>query len=160
MTIKEYKDTNGLTLGELYEQVKPIEPKITVPLLSYMCQGFIQETPTIMAWLSKREESSLTPTEASVLLYLKEKGETVSRRELRDVTKLPDRQSRRVIESLRSKGEWIVTGDEGYGYKYTTDRKELEEFLWAYTARSKTIFRNAAAMGANDPDQLKIGMNF
>ena len=158
MTLKEFKDTNGLTLGELYEQVKPIEPKITIPLLSYMCSGFIAETPSITGWLSHQDGSVLTPIEASVLLYLKEKDGTVSRRELKDVTKLTDRQSRKIIENLRSKGAWIVTGDDGYGYKYTTDRRELEEFLWAYTARSKTIFRNAAAMGSNDPNQIKMGM--
>lgn len=157
MTIKEFKESNGMTLGELYEQVKPVEPKITIPLLSYMCSGFISETPAITAWLNKQSGSPLTETEAIVLLYLKENG-TVTRRQLKDVTKMTDRQSRKVIESLRSKGAWIVTGDGGYGYKYTTDRRELEEFLWVYTARSKTIFRNAAAMGANDPNQ--IGMNF
>lgn len=158
MTIKEFKESNGLTLGELYEQVKPVEPRITIPLLSYMCSGFIAETPAITAWLARQSASPLTETEARVLLYLKEKEGTVTRRELKDVTKMTDRQSRKVIESLRSKGAWIVTGDEGHGYKYTTDRRELEEFLWVYTARSKTIFRNAAAMGANDPNQ--IGMNF
>lgn len=155
MTIKEYKDANGLTYGELLEQVKPIEPKITVPLLSYMCSGFINETPSISAWLSKQGRSEYTKTEAEVLLYLKENG-SITRRELKEFTKLPDRTNRKIIESLRSKGNWIVTGDDGTGYKYTTDRSEMSAFVETYTSRSKTIFRNAAAMMHNDPNQLTI----
>ena len=157
MTIKEYKETNGLTYGELLEKVKPIEPKITVPLLSYMCSGFIAETPGISAWLSKQTKSELTATEAQVLLYLKESDDGITRRELKDLTHLPDRQNRRIIEKLRGRGEWIVNKEDGTGYRYTTSYSDVESFVWSYTARSKTIFRNAAAMLKNDPDQM--GMN-
>jgi predicted HTH transcriptional regulator len=158
MTIKEYKEANGLTYGELLEKVKPIEPKITVPLLSYMCSGFIAETPAISAWLTKQTKSELTPMEAAVLLYLKDAGRAVSRQELKEFTKLPDRQNRKIIENLRGRGEWIVNGEDGTGYKYTKEYREVEDFVWTYTARSKTIFRNAAAMLNNDPNQT--GMNF
>lgn len=157
MTLKEYKDANGLTYGELLEQVKPIEPKITVPLLSYMCSGFINETPAISAWLTKQNKPELSAMEAAVLLYLKETPRAVSRRELKEFTKMPDRTSRKIIENLRGRGEWIVNGEDGTGYKYTKDYSEVESFVWTYTARSKTIFRNAAAMLNNDPNQ--VGMN-
>lgn len=158
MTIKEYKDTNGLTYGELLEKVKPIEPKITVPLLSYMCSGFIAETPAISAWLTKQDKSELTPMEASVLLYLKDAERSVSRQELKDFTKLPDRQNRKIIENLRGRGWWIVNGEDGTGYKYTKEFREVEDFVWTYTARSKTIFRNAAAMVNNDPNQMGMDL--
>ena len=155
MTIKEYKKANGLTYNELFEKVKPIEPKITIPLLSYMCQGYIEETPGIVAWLSRQSESEYTEMEAEVLYWLKAYP-SVTRYMLKSFTHLPDRQNRRIIESLRAKGNWIVTGKDGKGYRYTEDRDELNAFLAVYTAKSKTIFRNAAAMAHTDPKQVEI----
>ena len=155
MTIKEYKDGNGLTYSELLNKVKPVEPKITIPLLSYMCQGFIEETPGITAWLNKQGECEYTEMEAAVLLYLK-RYPSVTRYMLKTFTHLPDRQNRKIIESLRAHGNWIVNGDDGKGYKYTTDRDELNAFLETYTSKSKTIFRNAAAMMHNDPNQVSL----
>ena len=155
MTIKEYKVANGLTYEELFKRVKPIEPKITIPLLSYMCQGYIEETPGITAWLARQSKSEYTEMEANVLYWL-EQYPSVTRYMLKSFTHLPDRQNRRIIESLRAKGNWIVTGEDGKGYRYTEDRDELNAFLAVYTSKSKTIFRNAAAMAHTDPNQVGL----
>ena len=160
MTIKEYKDKHGLSLRQLEEQIKPIEPGITVPLLSMMYNGVAEPSENVKRWLAwvevSEKDEPLSPAESVVLMHIENatKEEPASRGYLVNWVGLPDREIRFIIEKLRNRGFWIVNGVTG-GYYITEDRNELEIWLAEYTARVSSIAKTAAAMRANDPNQVR-----
>ena len=160
MTIKEYKDRHGLSLRQLAERIRPVEPGITIPLLSMMYNGVAEPSENVKRWLASEEVNDindpLSTTESIVLMHLEDatRENPVSRGYLILWAGLPDREIRHTIEKLRNRGFWIINGENG-GYYITDDRDEMERWLLSYTARVKTIARTAAAMRANDPNQVK-----
>lgn len=70
---------------------------------------------------------------------------------MQDLTGLTERGCRKVVESLRDKGERII--NNGVGYWYATD-KQFAEWLPMYIAGAKTIFKRVAAMNNHTEGQM------
>lgn len=163
MTLKEYKNRKRLTVRELTEQLKTIDSRFTIATVSYMLNGVVEPSEEVLSWLAGKqieyEAIPLSEAEDTVLRCLvgHSKDDPMTRSDLKYWSGLPDRVARKAIEDLRARGYWIVNGYGGKGYYITFDRNEMEEWLMTYTARAKVIFKNASAMRASMPEQVKVG---
>ena len=164
MTIKEYRQREGLTLREMSALLKEeVDSRFTLATVSYMETGVVEPSEEVKRWLvSKQIDDETTPlsvAEDSVLRALTghSYADPVTREDLRFWTGLKDRDAREAIERLRSRGYWIVNGEGGKGYYITFDREELERWLKTYTARAVVISKNARAMLSKVPGQVGIG---
>lgn len=81
--------------------------------------------------------------EAMVLDYIKYSGK-LTRGQLRDITGLPDRQSRRIVERLRRQGYPIGLGERG-GYTWD-DSRDVERIIKLLTTRAYRELSTAAAL--------------
>ena len=163
MTLKEYRQKRGLTVRELTEELKEVDSRFTMATVSYMENGVVDPPETVRRWLAGKqvdgESTPLSDAEDAVLRALvgHSYDDPVTRADLKYWCGLKDRVARLAIESLRSRGFWIVNGVGGKGYYITFDRNELEEWLKTYTARARVISKNANAMRARMPEQVGIG---
>lgn len=164
MTIKEYRQKEGLTLREMSEVLKKeVDSRYTLAMVSYMENGVVEPSEELRRWLASKqiegEDTPLTYAEDSVLRTLTGHSyeDPVTRSDLKHWTGLSDRDARHAIEDLRARGYWIVNGEGGKGYYITFDRNELERWLKTYTARAVVISRNARAMMSKMPGQVGIG---
>lgn len=82
-------------------------------------------------------------TEAIILDYIKEHGKA-TRRELRDLTRLRDRQNRRIVERLRRQSYPIGIGEQG-GYTWN-DSTDVDRTIRLLTARAYRELSTAAAL--------------
>lgn len=163
MNLKDYRIKNGLTVRELTDELKAVDSRFTVATVSYMENGVVEAPECVKRWLAAKqvenEEIPLSDAEDAVLRALT--GHTyedpVTRSDLKYWSGLPDREARQAIEDLRARGYWIINGIGGKGYYITFDRNELEQWLLTYTARARVISKNANAMRARMPEQVKIG---
>lgn len=163
MTLKEYRQKKGLTVRELTEELKEVDSRFTMATVSYMENGVVDPPEIVRRWLAAKqiegESIPLSDAEDAVLRALVGHSyeDPVTRSDLKYWCGLPDRVARLTIESLRSRGFWIVNGVGGKGYYITFDRNELEQWLKTYTARARVISKNANAMRARVPEQVGIG---
>lgn len=163
MNLKDYRIKNGLTVRELTDELKAVDSRFTVATVSYMENGVVEAPECVKRWLAAKqvenEEIPLSDAEDAVLRALT--GHTyedpVTRSDLKYWSGLSDREARQAIEDLRARGYWIINGIGGKGYYITFDRNELETWLKTYTARARVISKNANAMRARMPEQVKIG---
>ena len=163
MNLKDYRIKNGLTVRELTDELKAVDSRFTVATVSNMENGVVEAPECVKRWLAAKqvenEEIPLSDAEDAVLRALT--GHTyedpVTRSDLKYWSGLPDREARQAIEDLRARGYWIINGIGGKGYYITFDRNELEQWLKTYTARARVISKNANAMRARMPEQVKIG---
>lgn len=163
MNLKDYRIKNGLTVRELTDELKAVDSRFTVATVSYMENGVVESPECVRRWLAAKqiedEEIPLSDAEDAVLRALT--GHTyedpVTRSDLKYWSGLSDREARQAIEDLRARGYWIINGIGGKGYYITFDRNELETWLKTYTARARVISKNANAMRARMPEQVKIG---
>lgn len=163
MNLKDYRIKNGLTVRELTDELKAVDSRFTVATVSYMENGVVEAPECVKRWLAAKqvenEEIPLSDAEDAVLRALT--GHTyedpVTRSDLKYWSGLSDREARQAIEDLRARGYWIINGIGGKGYYITFGRNELETWLKTYTARARVISKNANAMRARMPEQVKIG---
>lgn len=159
MTLKEYRQKRGMTLKDLSEELKELDPRITVPLLSYMENGVVETPDSVKEFLARKRvivEEPLTENEDIVLRCLTGhfKDSPMERGDLKYWSGLPDRIVRKAIEGLRNRGYWIL--NDGYGYYLTNDREELKRWLAVYTARARSVFKTAGAMLDRMDGQLSM----
>lgn len=162
MTLTEYKKSKNLTYRELTAELKNVDARFTTATVHSMLHGIVETPDSVKAFLASKqieaEETPLSDAEESVLWALKghSRDNPLTRSDLRYKSGLRDRIARLAIESLRSRGYWIINGEEK-GYYITQSKSELEAWLKTYTARAKAIHKTAAAMRAGEPYQVGIG---
>lgn len=158
MTLKEYRQKNGMTVRELTEELKEIDSRFTMATVSYMENGVVEPPEGVKAFLARKQieenEEPLTENEDIVLRCLTGhfKDNPMERGDLKYWTGLPDRVMRRAIEGLRARGYWIL--NDGYGYYLTFDREDMERWLAVYTARARSVFKTANAMRSTEYAQM------
>lgn len=161
MTIKEYREKNGITLREMTKELKELDTRFTLATVSYMENGVVNPPDCVNVWLAEKQiEENTTPlTEAEDLVLRSLVGRTkedpLTRGDIKYWCGLNDRVAREAIEGLRSRGYWIINGESG-GYYVTFNRAEMEAWLNTYTARARTINKVASAMRAKDPMQIEL----
>lgn len=156
MDLKAYRKSKGMTQAEFCESVKDIV-ELNAPLLSAIETGRVEMPPQLIGVLTCEDtDDTLTPTEQIVLeaCYQASQDNPVTRSELRDLTSMPDRKARGIIESLRDKGYRIVNNLNGAnGYWYGTP-EEYRAWLKVYLSYATTIFRRKAAMDRRIEGQI------
>lgn len=163
MTLKEYRMKHGMTVRDLTEELKRVDPRFTLATVSYMENGVVEPSEVVKRWLAGKqiaeEETPLSDAEDAVLRALVGHSyeDPVTRGDLKFWSGLTDREARHAIEDLRARGYWIVNGIGGKGYYITFSREELERWLKTYTARARVISKNAHAMLSKMPEQVGIG---
>lgn len=82
------------------------------------------------------------------------KSNPLTRKELRDITKLSDASSRNIIGGLRDMGYRIINDSQGYWY---ANAEEYKAWLPTYEAYAKTIYSRISAMNKYTEGQIEIG---
>ena len=150
MTVREYREANGLTQAQFCERVKGI-CDLTVPLVSAIESGKVDITDELKVFLALPtgdEDVELSPVESIVLEACKRASadNPITRSELKDYTSTTDRKSRAVIESLRKKGFPIVSNLHGVnGYWYGSP-EEYREWARQYVSYAYSILKTKSAM--------------
>lgn len=98
----------------------------------------------------------LTRTEALVLEACKNacKEAPLTRRGLKDITHMSDRNSRNVIDALRDKGMRIACSKSGYYYAFET--LDYSEWIRQYSSYAYTILTRKAAMDRYIEGQIEM----
>lgn len=161
MTLKEYKAINKLTVRELTDELRNVDPRFTPAMVSNMANGVVDPPEAVKAWLAGKQiamnEEPLTEEEDIVLRCLTGhfKDKPMERGELKYWTGLSDRIMRKAIEGLRNRGYWIL--NDGYGYYITFNREDLEPWINKERARARSINRTVQAMLSRVSGQTEMG---
>lgn len=83
-------------------------------------------------------------------------GKRVKRGELCRLCKTSDRQVRKTIENLRSKGIRICSGNGEAGYYLARTDEEYKIFEREYLSRAYTALNTARAMRQNNSGQMRL----
>lgn len=150
MTLREYRVKNKLTQAELAERIKPIYPRINVPLVSLIERGVVDAPEAIRAWVQVQSEAKTpdyTQTELNIIaeLHLASASNPVSRARLKEITKECDRNNRRYIEALRKRGLWVIEGAD-HGYYMAKTYAEMVDWVEKYTEYARSIMDTRARM--------------
>ena len=162
MTLKEYRLKNRMTVRKLTEELKAIDSRFTMSMVSNMENGVVEPPEEVKVWLAKKQiemsEEPLSEAEDIVLRYLTGhyKDDPIARSTLKYWTGLTDRVMRDAIEKLRNRGYWIVNGIYG-GYYLTNDPKDLEYWVRKERARASSINKTVRAMLSRMPGQMEMG---
>ena len=132
MTLKEYRTANKLTVRKLTEELKTVDPRFT------------------MAMVSNMENGEVEPPEGG-----HHKDNPIDRGDLKFWTGLTDRVMRKAIEGLRNRGYWIL--NDGYGYYITFNKDDLEPWINKERARARSINRTVQAMLSRVSGQTEMG---
>lgn len=161
MTLKEYKEANGLTVRQLTEELKAIDSRFTSAMVSNMTNGVVEPTEAIKTWLAGKQiqlsEEPLTQAEDIVLRCLTGhyKDNPMERVDLKYWSGLPDRIARKAIEGLRNRGYWIL--NDGNGYYITFNKSDIEPWVKKEQARARSINRTVRAMLSKVEGQTEMG---
>ena len=161
MTLKEYRSANKLTVRKLTEELKTVDPRFSMAMVSNMENGVVEPPEGVKAWLAGKQiamhEDPLTEEEDIVLRCLAGhfKDKPMEREELKYWTGLSDRIMRKAIEGLRNRGYWIL--NDGYGYYITFNKEDLEPWINKERARARSINRTVQAMLSRVNGQTEMG---
>lgn len=161
MTLKEYRTANKLTVRKLTEELKTVDPRFTMAMVSNMENGVVEPPERVKAWLAGKQiamnEDPLTEEEDIVIRCLTGhfKDKPMEREELKYWTGLSDRIMRKAIEGLRNRGYWIL--NDGYGYYITFNKDDLEPWINKERARARSINRTVQAMLSRVNGQTEMG---
>lgn len=161
MTLKEYRTANKLTVRKLTEELKTVDPRFTMAMVSNMENGVVEPPERVKAWLAGKQiamnEDPLTEEEDIVIRCLTShhKDNPIERGDLKFWTGLTDRVMRKAIEGLRNRGYWIL--NDGYGYYITFNKEDLEPWINKERARARSINRTVQAMLSRVSGQTEMG---
>lgn len=161
MTLKEYRTANKLTVRKLTEELKTVDPRFTMAMVSNMENGVVEPPERVKAWLAGKQiamnEDPLTEEEDIVIRCLTghNKDNPIARGDLKFWTGLTDRVMRKAIEGLRNRGYWIL--NDGYGYYITFNKDDLEPWINKERARARSINRTVQAMLSRVSGQTEMG---
>ena len=128
MTVREFKERRGVTLEQLTNEFRTIEPKLDMPLVSRMVTGVVNPSDAVQEYINLYTEGFANMDYADdplEELFLQDLLTEVSRfsiaypcdrRHLVLKFGKPDRTIRRGIEELRRRGNRIVSNAGRYGY--------------------------------------------
>lgn len=161
MTLKEYRTANKLTVRKLTEELKTVDSRFTMAMVSNMENGVVEPPERVKAWLAGKQiamnEDPLTEEEDIVIRCLTghQKDNPIERGDLKFWTGLTDRVMRKAIEGLRNRGYWIL--NDGYGYYITFNKDDLEPWINKERARARSINRTVQAMLSRVNGQTEMG---
>lgn len=165
MTIAEYKQEHDLTLKALTDELRVIDPRIDMPLVSKMVNGIVRPSETIqqyLDWVPPETlfantlggfSSKLEVDIASIIFKTiseHSKANPATRELLRIRTGKPDRVVRRGIEELRRRGVRIVSQSGHYGYWLDSKGGGYEAMRSEMRAKAFSLLATIAKMNANE----------
>lgn len=130
MTVRMYKDLKGITLEALTDELRIIEPRLDMPLVSRMVNGIVAPNENVQQYINLHSEGfaneSVSVPESELddeflerlLKEIRVCSRTIpaSRAMLCGYLGKSDRDIRRGIEELRKRGYRIVSNSGHYGY--------------------------------------------
>lgn len=161
--IKERRVELGLTQPELSAELKKVDPRIDVAMVSRFEQGVCLPTPAVAERIElvlqatmdelygtddelyslrqNAEKSAPDWINAFVAHIPLGKGNAVSRAQLSELTGLSDRAVRKMIQQARQYGYLIINDCDGRGYFQSDNPDEWEKHYKRETARAMTVLR-------------------
>lgn len=129
MTVRMYKEFKGITLEALTDELRTIEPRLDMPLVSRMVNGIVAPNEDVQQYIDLYTEG-VANENISVQESLDDSFLEQLLREIRVCSRMipasramlcgylgkPDRTIRKGIEELRRRGYRIISDSGHYGY--------------------------------------------
>lgn len=130
MTVRMYKDLKGITLEALTDELRTVEPRLDMPLVSRMVNGIVAPNEDVQLYINLHSEGFANervsiPEPAlddaflnRLLTEIRVCSRTIpaSRAMLAGYLGKSDRDVRKGIEELRKRGYRIISDSGHYGY--------------------------------------------
>ena len=183
--LQQYRQSQGLTQAQLaYMLKKDLGMPYSAPLISRIERGVVSMPQNVEQYIAfkiaekpftnrsdarKADEWTNTPCSeikslksanlriAYLLLKSASRVRPISRSDLAKELRTSDREARRLVEELRSKGFRIASDSRHYGYWLCKTDEEYKEFRARYASSAYKILKNLSAMDAKTEGQIEWG---
>lgn len=163
MTVRQYKNLKGLTLEALTNELRVVEPRLDMPLVSRMVNDIIAPNETVQMYINLHSEGvanesarvcdqNKPPEDDDFLrrlyreIFVCSRTIPASRAMLAGYLGVSDRVVRKGIEELRRRGYRIVSLSGHYGYWLDTDGGGYEQMRSEMRKKALSILSTIKAM--------------
>lgn len=176
MTIQEYKDRTGLTVRQLTEELKTVDPRINYPDVSRMLTGVFEPSAVIRSYINKKavatspnsrneEEWATISLEEKIVLNRRflEVYKIISAHNRDNPATYPEMirktgKKRREIQSLisvmRLKGVPITSYTGHEGFWLARDEQDMRNLIGMYEKQAKSSWMIASKLKQSCGGQL------
>ena len=159
MTIKEYRESRGLTQKELASELAPIFKGVDASLISKFENGVCVPPVELQAYIDgavKRSLPELTETQERIYQILKASEAPVTRTSLCFFVQQSDRENRADIADMRKKGIRICSSSHSKGYWLAQSQEDYETLRNEYIARISDMASVVRAMDGYTEGQVRM----